>query len=646
MASDPHRPAHGAPLTLFLSYSRTDRAIAEQLAEALEQAGHTVWWDALIEGGANFSTLDPRGARRRRRGHRAVVGKLGRVGLGPRRGGAGPRPPSARPLVDRWQPAPARLSPVSGDRPGALARRCRCARIRRDPPRGRDRGGPVGLARAAARDVEPARPGRVAAAIADWRRCRDAACGRRCAGCVAERVRPERRPAGAVDRRAAVQEPQRRSRAGLFRRRPDRGSARGARRQRWPPGRCRDELGQGAAPTTPARPPSRASSASLILLDGSVQRSNDVVRIATSLTDGKTGFTSWSQSIDRKLSDIFAVQTEIARTVSQALHIRIATDAPAPGGTRNIAAYENFLHGRALFNLAKDEATDRSALAYLDLAVVGRPELRHGARRAVAVVDGDRGRICSGGTAPAPLCRGDRRGAARARHRPRSCRGQSRARLCTVRGQARRQSGAALLRKGLCARPRQGRHRPALRALLLARRPRRGSAQRDQPRHCARSAQPAHLSRRRLDRLCRAPVCGGAGAARSRAGAQSANQQFPRAASAIASSSSAGWTKRARRSRPSRTLCFATPDWRSSSIATAIAPPPTRTSQRSVPTLGDSALYQQAEVLAQWGRTDDALTALERAHRIGDSGLIYAATDPLLDPLRAQPALRERYQGD
>ena len=56
MASDLHRPAPGAPLTLFLSYWRNDREVAEQLAERLEQAGHTVWWDALIEGGANFSS--------------------------------------------------------------------------------------------------------------------------------------------------------------------------------------------------------------------------------------------------------------------------------------------------------------------------------------------------------------------------------------------------------------------------------------------------------------------------------------------------------------------------------------------------------------------------------------------------------------
>jgi hypothetical protein len=44
-------------------------------------------------------------------------------------------------------------------------------------------------------------------------------------------------------------------------------------------------------------------------------------------------------------------------------------------------------------------------------------------------------------------------------------------------------------------------------------------------------------------------------------------------------------------------------------------------------------MYQQAEVMAQWGRADDALVRLDRARAIGDSGLSLVATDPLLDPI-------------
>jgi tetratricopeptide (TPR) repeat protein len=53
--------------------------------------------------------------------------------------------------------------------------------------------------------------------------------------------------------------------------------------------------------------------------------------------------------------------------------------------------------------------------------------------------------------------------------------------------------------------------------------------------------------------------------------------------------------------------------------------------------VGDAATYQQAEVMAQWGRTADALRLLERARAIGDSGLSYVATDPLMDPISGDP---------
>ena len=90
MESDPHGPAHGTPLTLFLSYSRSDRAVAERLADRLEQAGHTIWWDALIEGGANFS----RSIREALDTADVVVvlwsKSCDRVRLGARRSGAGP----------------------------------------------------------------------------------------------------------------------------------------------------------------------------------------------------------------------------------------------------------------------------------------------------------------------------------------------------------------------------------------------------------------------------------------------------------------------------------------------------------------------------------------------------------------------------
>ncbi len=48
-------------------------------------------------------------------------------------------------------------------------------------------------------------------------------------------------------------------------------------------------------------------------------------------------------------------------------------------------------------------------------------------------------------------------------------------------------------------------------------------------------------------------------------------------------------------------------------------------------------MYQQAEVMAQWGRADEAMARLQRAREIGDSGLSMVATDPLMDPIARDP---------
>ena len=55
---------------------------------------------------------------------------------------------------------------------------------------------------------------------------------------------------------------------------------------------------------------------------------------------------------------------------------------------------------------------------------------------------------------------------------------------------------------------------------------------------------------------------------------------------------------------------------------------------------GDAALYQQAQVLAQWGRTDEAIGRLEKARAVGDSGLIALVTDPFLAPLAGDTRYR------
>ena len=125
------------------------------------------------------------------------------------------------------------------------------------------------------------------------------------------------------------------------------------------------------------------------LLEGSVRRANDVVRISAELIDGNTGFSRWSNSFDRKLSDVLTLQSEIARMVAEALSMRIGDAEPLPGGTSNVEAYEAYLRGRELFNNASDEAADRAALAQYDLALAADPRFAraHAARsRSLAAI--------------------------------------------------------------------------------------------------------------------------------------------------------------------------------------------------------------------------------------------------------------------
>ena len=56
---------------------------------------------------------------------------------------------------------------------------------------------------------------------------------------------------------------------------------------------------------------------------------------------------------------------------------------------------------------------------------------------------------------------------------------------------------------------------------------------------------------------------------------------------------------------------------------------------------GDSGLYQQAQVLAQWGETERALLVLKRAFDEGDPGVVLTTNDPLLNPLRGSAELNE-----
>jgi TolB-like protein len=81
------------------------------------------------------------------------------------------------------------------------------------------------------------------------------------------------------------------------------------------------------------------------LLEGSVQRQEDSVRITAKLIDAATGANLWSRTYVRELKEVFALQGEVASDVAQALQVKLDVGPvrSAQGGTTDVAAYEEFL---------------------------------------------------------------------------------------------------------------------------------------------------------------------------------------------------------------------------------------------------------------------------------------------------------------
>ena len=100
------------------------------------------------------------------------------------------------------------------------------------------------------------------------------------------------------------------------------------------------------------------------LLEGSVRKSGDTVRITAQLIDAEDGYHLWSEVYDRELDDVFAVQDEIAQAITKALEIErfVAKQRRLDrGGTDNAQAYDHFLRGMAHRQMRTVEAVDRAA---------------------------------------------------------------------------------------------------------------------------------------------------------------------------------------------------------------------------------------------------------------------------------------------
>src|SRR5438105_9547573 len=115
------------------------------------------------------------------------------------------------------------------------------------------------------------------------------------------------------------------------------------------------------------------------LVDGSVRKSGDAVRIAARLARADTGEELWSENFTRNLKDVFAVQTELAQTIVEQLRgrfggtdagstakdkIQAEVQAAEKGGTKNVDAHQLYLQGRFYENRHSDKSTREALAAY------------------------------------------------------------------------------------------------------------------------------------------------------------------------------------------------------------------------------------------------------------------------------------------
>jgi TolB-like protein/cytochrome c-type biogenesis protein CcmH/NrfG len=110
------------------------------------------------------------------------------------------------------------------------------------------------------------------------------------------------------------------------------------------------------------------------LLEGSVQRAGDRLRVAVQLVSTADGRHLWAETYDRPTTDVFAVQDDIAKRVTDALSVALAgKTGPGSIGTTNVAAYDAYLRGKQLVERRETKVLEEG-IALLEKAVAADPD--------------------------------------------------------------------------------------------------------------------------------------------------------------------------------------------------------------------------------------------------------------------------------
>ncbi|UCC82579.1 MAG: tetratricopeptide repeat protein, partial [Gemmatimonadota bacterium] len=112
------------------------------------------------------------------------------------------------------------------------------------------------------------------------------------------------------------------------------------------------------------------------VLEGSVRKAGDRLRITAQLTEVANGFHLWSETYERELEDIFAIQDEIARAIAHTLRVTLLGEGGEPlvkVATRNPEAYDLYLKGRHCW-IRRYKVGLQTALEYFEKAVLKDPD--------------------------------------------------------------------------------------------------------------------------------------------------------------------------------------------------------------------------------------------------------------------------------
>lgn len=113
------------------------------------------------------------------------------------------------------------------------------------------------------------------------------------------------------------------------------------------------------------------------ILEGSVRRMKQRVRITAQLINTADGYHIWSERYDREVEDVFAIQDEIARTIVERLKVTLTTEQDKALGRRqtgNIEAYELYLRGRHCSYRWNVSGMMQKALQFFEAALSKDPE--------------------------------------------------------------------------------------------------------------------------------------------------------------------------------------------------------------------------------------------------------------------------------